>query len=134
MPLSAIVNRGAVVGRYAHYQLRFGGAFSVESAKGQRSPMSIRQYLQGHRFDDETVRRLGIAYEMTLVALRQRREDDPLRTAAAQKIIELAKAGERNPERLCDGALKATQPTSPVLITGSSPLPPRAPPPRLPGS
>ena len=85
MPLSAIVNRGAVVGRYAHYQLRFGGAFSVESAKGQRSPMSIRQYLQGHRFDDETVRRLGIAYEMTLVALRQRREDDPLRTAAAQK-------------------------------------------------
>lgn len=110
MPLSAIVNRGAVVGRYAHYQLRFGGAFSVESAKGQRSPMSIRQYLQGHRFDDETVRRLGIAYEMTLVALRQRREDDPLRTAAAQKIIELAKAGERNPERLCDGALKATQP------------------------
>ena len=96
--------------------------------------MSIRQYLQGHRFDDETVRRLGIAYEMTLVALRQRREDDPLRTAAAQKIIELAKAGERNPERLCDGALKATQPTSPVLITGSSPLPPHAPPPRLPGS
>ena len=60
---------------------RFGGDFSVESAKGQRSPMPIRQYLQGHRFDDETVRLLGIAYEMTLVALRQRREDDPLRHA-----------------------------------------------------
>lgn len=76
--------------------------------------MSIRHYLQGHRFDNETVRRLGIAYEMTLVALQQRREDDPLRAAAAQKIIELAKAGERNPEQLCDGALKATQPASPV--------------------
>ena len=32
----------------------------------------------------------------------------PTRDAVAQKIIELAKAGERDPERLCDGALKAT--------------------------
>jgi hypothetical protein len=80
--------------------------------------MSIRHYLQGQRFDNETVRRLGIAHEMTLVALQQRREDDPLRAAAAQKIIELAKAGERNPER----------------ITGSSALPSHVPPSRLPGS
>jgi hypothetical protein len=29
-----------------------------------------------------------------------------MRAAAAQKIIELAKAGERNPERLCEGVLK----------------------------
>ena len=39
----------------------------------------------------------------------------PTRDAVAHKIIELAKAGERDPERLCDGALKATQ--APVLIS-----------------
>ena len=69
--------------------------------------MPIRHYLQGHRFDAETVRLMGIAYEMALVALLQRRREDPLREAAAHKIIELAEAGERDPERLCEGALRA---------------------------
>jgi hypothetical protein len=71
--------------------------------------MPIRHYLQGHRFDAETVRLMGIAYEMALVALLQRRREDQLREAAAHKIIELAKAGERDPERLCEGALKGIQ-------------------------
>jgi hypothetical protein len=75
--------------------------------------MPIRHYLQGHRFDAETVRLLGIAYEMTLVALHQNRTIDALRAAVALKIIELAKAGERDPERLCDGALKAALPRPP---------------------
>ena len=96
--------------------------------------MPIRHYLQGHKFDAETVRLLGIAYEMTLVALQQRRGNDPLRAAAAQKIIELAKAGERNPDRLCDGALKATQPIAPVLISDTIPLRPLAAPPVQPDS
>ena len=46
--------------------------------------------------------------------------------AVAQKIIELAKAGERDPERLCEGALKATQPVIPVLISDPNPPPPPA--------
>src|SRR6188472_1554216 len=69
--------------------------------------MPIRHYLQGHRFDAETVRLMGIAYETALVALLHRRREDPLREAAAHKIIELAEAGERDPERLCEGALRA---------------------------
>jgi hypothetical protein len=93
--------------------------------------MPIRHYLQGHRFDAETVRLMGIAYEMALVALLQRRREDPLREAAAHKIIELAKAGERNPERLCEGALKQMQPMAPVLISDPSPLPPPASPRRM---
>jgi hypothetical protein len=44
----------------------------------------------------------------------------PTRDAVAQKIIELAKAGERDPERLCDGALKATQPMAPVNQSSSA--------------
>ena len=61
--------------------------------------MPIRHYLQGQ----------GVAFEMALVTLQH--ADGPVaptRDAVAQKIIELAKAGERDPERLCDGALKAT--------------------------
>ena len=86
--------------------------------------MPIRHYLQGHRFDPDTARVLGVAFEMALVALQQ--ADGvvaPTRDAVAHKIIELAKAGERNPERLCDEALKATQPMAPVLITDPTPLP-----------
>ena len=49
-------------------------------------------------------------------------DEDSLREAAAHKIIELAKAGERDPERLCEGALKAMQPMAPVLISDPIPL------------
>ena len=62
--------------------------------------MPIRHYLQGHRFDPETARLLGVAFEMALVTLQH--ADGPVaptRDAVAQKIIELAKAGERDPER-----------------------------------
>ena len=61
--------------------------------------MPIRHYLQGHRFDPETARLLGVAFEMALVTLQH--ADGPVaptRDAVAQKIIELAKAGERDPE------------------------------------
>jgi hypothetical protein len=89
--------------------------------------MPIRAYLQGHRFDPETVRLLGIAFEMAIVALQQADGTvSATRDAVAHKIIELAKAGERDPERLCDGALKATQLMAPVLISDPSPLPPHA--------
>ena len=56
-----------------------------------------------------TCKAQGVAFEMALVTLQH--ADGPVaptRDAVAQKIIELAKAGERDPERLCDGALKAT--------------------------
>jgi hypothetical protein len=97
--------------------------------------MPIRAYLQGHRFDAEAVRVLGIAFEMAIVALQQGDGIvSPTREAVAQKIIELAKAGERDPERLCDGALEATQPVAPVLISDPSPLPPHASPPAQPDS
>jgi hypothetical protein len=45
--------------------------------------------------------------------------DDPVRAALARNIIALAKAGERDPERLCEGALKAVSPSGPLL--GSPP-------------
>jgi hypothetical protein len=49
--------------------------------------MPIRPYLDGHKFDG--------------------------RAAFAQCIIALAKAGERDPERLCEGALSAVSTADP---------------------
>jgi hypothetical protein len=55
--------------------------------------MPIRAYLQGRRFDAETVRLMGIAFEMAIFAL-QRAEGAvaPTRDAVAQQIIDLAVA------------------------------------------
>ena len=94
--------------------------------------MPIRAYLQGHRFDAETVRLLGIAFEMAIVALQQADGTvSPTRDAVAHKIIELAEAGERDPERLCDAALEACLP---AIVTDPNPLPPHASPPAQPDS
>ena len=68
--------------------------------------MSIRSHLNGHRFDPETMRLMGLAYEMTLISLRLVDRGDIANNVVAQKIIELAKSGERDPERLCEGVLQ----------------------------
>jgi hypothetical protein len=94
--------------------------------------MPIRPHLQGHRFDAETVRLLGLAFEMALVALQHAGGVvSPTRDAVAQKIIELAKAGERDPERLCDTTVQACLQ---AIVTDSSLLQPHASPPVLPDS
>jgi hypothetical protein len=88
--------------------------------------MPIRQYLDGERFDPETTRLLGIAFETAIQALHHWGVVDPPREAIARAIIGFAKAGERDPERLCDLALEAC---SKPIISDPSPLPPQASPP-----
>ena len=57
---------------------------------------------------------MGLAFEMALAALRPTPDyADPVREVIARKIIELAKAGERDPERLYEGALSAASPADP---------------------
>jgi hypothetical protein len=68
--------------------------------------MPITQFLEGERFDEETRRVLGVAFEMTCIALRVGDCTDDVRQAVADKLIALVKAGERNPDRLCEEALK----------------------------
>jgi hypothetical protein len=82
--------------------------------------MPIRQYLDGERFDPETTRLLGIAFEFTVQTLHNWGAGDPPREAIAAAIIGHAKAGERDPGRLCDLAVEAC---SKLLIT--TPNPPR---------
>jgi hypothetical protein len=68
--------------------------------------MPIRPYLDGQKFDPEAIRVMGLAFEMALVALRLADRGDLANEVVAHKIINLAKAGERDPERLCEGMMK----------------------------
>jgi len=68
--------------------------------------MPIRLFLDGEQFDQETLRVLGVAFEQVCLGARIGDCDDDVKQAIANKIIELAKTGERNPDLLCERALK----------------------------
>ena len=73
--------------------------------------MPITLFLDGQKFDPEAKRVMGVAFEMTRAALRLTDRNDPIIEIIAieiiaKKIIELAKAGARNPDLLCERALK----------------------------
>jgi hypothetical protein len=68
--------------------------------------MPITPYLNGVRFDPETRRILGVALEIVCIALRTGDCDEYVKQAIATKIIDLAKAGERNPDLLCERVLE----------------------------
>ena len=63
--------------------------------------MPISPYLYGERFDPETKRVLGLAFELVRVVLKTGDCDDGVYLAIARKLIELNKAGVHNPEVLC---------------------------------
>ena len=65
--------------------------------------MAIRPFLSGQTFDPETTRLMGVAFETARAAVN--RPADLTDEMIAKKIIELAKAGERNVEGLCEAAL-----------------------------
>jgi hypothetical protein len=68
--------------------------------------MPINPFLNGEKFDAETTRAMGAALEMACVALRPGDCADDVKQAIANKIIALARAGERNPDALCEQVLK----------------------------
>jgi hypothetical protein len=67
--------------------------------------MSITTYLDDFDADLEMKQVLGVALEMTRVSLGL--ADKFADGIIAKRIIELGNAGERNPDILCEGALKA---------------------------
>ena len=68
--------------------------------------MPMRQFLDNPTFDPEATRVMGVAFEMVRAALGLADRGDLANEIVAKRIIELAKAGERNPDRLCEEALK----------------------------
>jgi hypothetical protein len=65
--------------------------------------MSITNYLDDFDADLETKTVLGVALERTRVSLGL---DKFANGIIARRIVELAKAGERNPDLLCEGAIE----------------------------
>lgn len=55
--------------------------------------LTIRPYLDGQQFDDETVRAMGVAFEMTRAALEHGPSADLSPEIVAAEIIELAPGG-----------------------------------------
>jgi hypothetical protein len=86
--------------------------------------MSIRSH---QRFDPETMRLMGLAYEMTLTSLRLVDRGDIANNVVAQKIIELAKSGERDPERLREAVLNQWRAAIPRVAIPQHVAPPIVP-------
>ena len=59
-----------------------------------------------HWFGPEDIAGLTTAFEAALAKLGLVDRSDPTTLTLAKLIIELARAGEREPERLCDSALR----------------------------
>jgi hypothetical protein len=66
--------------------------------------MSITPFLDEFDAHPETRRLLAVALEMTRVSLGL--TDDLADGIIAKQIVELARAGERHPDVLCEGVLK----------------------------
>ena len=67
----------------------------------------IRAILENdHAFGPEDIANLTAAFEAALIRLGPVDRGDPLTTVVAKAIIQLAKNGERDPKKLCDGALQ----------------------------
>jgi hypothetical protein len=67
----------------------------------------IRVLLHGDVwFDPEDIENLTTAFELALSRLELADRQDPLAVVLAKFIIELAKEGERDPDKLCEAALK----------------------------
>ena len=67
--------------------------------------MPIKAYLDGHQFDPETRRIMGVAFEMTRAALQLEDRNDPIIAIVANRIIELAKSGDCDANLLCERVL-----------------------------
>ena len=67
--------------------------------------MPIAPFLGDQKFDPETTRIMGVAFEMARAAVKRDWGGLYANHSIAERIIELAKGGERNPDVLCEQAL-----------------------------
>ena len=68
--------------------------------------MPITHFLDSSKFDPETNRVMGVAFEMARAALQLGDQGNLINERIAKRIIELAKTGELNPDLLCESVLR----------------------------
>lgn len=68
--------------------------------------MAVYRLLREASFDEADIRRLSVAYEGALSLLRLEDRNDPVTEPIAAKIIEIFRAGETDPPKICERDLK----------------------------
>jgi hypothetical protein len=68
---------------------------------------AITDLFRATAFDPETVKTLCDAYDKARKSMHDTGQPHVVNKIIAERIIALAKAGERNPDKLCEGALVA---------------------------
>jgi len=68
--------------------------------------MSLHRLLGEAVFSPEDIARITKAYDAALQLLRLTDQDDPVTEIVAKKIIEVTRAGERDPPKICARAIK----------------------------
>ena len=70
--------------------------------------MTIRPFLKGASFDAEHVKAMGEAFDSVIRELHDNgKQSSVVRKVIAERIIALAKSGERDPDKLCELAMDA---------------------------
>jgi hypothetical protein len=67
----------------------------------------IYPLLQGQVFDPELINALGTVFEDVLRTLKLTDRTDPLTTIVAKRIIEVARTGECDPQRIRETVLRS---------------------------
>jgi hypothetical protein len=68
--------------------------------------MPITQFLDSPKFDPEIKQVVGVAFEMARAALQLGDQGNLIKKRIAERIIELAKTGELDPNLLCECVLR----------------------------
>ena len=68
--------------------------------------MTIRRILQNTPMEPEDIRRLVTAYEQTLRALSLKNHDDQITRLVAEKVIEVAQTGIRDPAQISERVIR----------------------------
>jgi hypothetical protein len=68
--------------------------------------MAIYRLFQKTAFEPEDVKRMSEAYERALIQLGLTDRNDPLTETVAKLIVEIAQTGVKDPEMICDLAIK----------------------------
>jgi len=68
---------------------------------------TIIPFLDGAAFDAVHVEAMGRAFDKAAAALHDKGQPTVVREVIAKRIIEIAKTGERDPDKMCERALRA---------------------------
>jgi hypothetical protein len=83
------------------------GARQTEFRWSKKNQMPLTPYLKGAVFEPKAIEAMNTAFEAVCKTLQLLNRDDPLTQLVARTIIDVARSGEHEPQRIHDLALLA---------------------------